>query len=88
MLLIFQEKQEISLSYCVQYLNIEARKKISLFCNVREEYVIHQKDVKNTVYEVPLMLVRQNVDEKIFSLLTLYNSKALTGRVKTLLQND
>ncbi|MBN2406434.1 MAG: CTP synthase [Elusimicrobia bacterium] len=57
-------------------LNSEARKKISLFCNVREDYVIHQKDVKNSVYEVPLMLMRQNVDQKIFSLLKIKKKRA------------
>ncbi len=52
-------------------LSIEARKKISLFCNVKESYVIHEMDVKNTVYEVPLMLLRQKVDKKIFKLLSI-----------------
>lgn len=52
-------------------LSIDARKKISLFCNVREDYVIHQMDVSSTVYEVPLMLLKQKVDKKIFELLSI-----------------
>ncbi len=50
-------------------LSPEAKEKISLFCNVPEEYVIHEQDVSNTVYEVPLMLRKQGVDEKIFKIL-------------------
>jgi CTP synthase len=50
-------------------LSAEAKQKISLFCNVEEDYVIHQQDVKNTVYEVPLALRKQKVDEKIFKIL-------------------
>ncbi len=46
-------------------------KKISLFCNVREDHVIEQQDVRHTVYEVPLMLRKQRVDEKLFRLLGL-----------------
>jgi len=34
----------------------EMRRKISLFCNVRPEVVIEEKDVDHTIYEVPLML--------------------------------
>ncbi|MFC2091968.1 CTP synthase, partial [Elusimicrobiota bacterium] len=55
-------------------LSAEAKKKISLFCNVAEDHVIHQPDVKNTVYEVPLMLIRQKIDKKIFSLLSIRRS--------------
>jgi len=54
-------------------LSLEARKKISLFCNVGEDYVIHQQDVKHTVYEVPLMLRKQKVDKKVFKLLGIKN---------------
>ncbi len=57
-------------------LSADARKKISLFCNVNDEYVIHQQDVKNTVYEVPLMLIKQKVDKKIFKLLSIKGKSA------------
>ncbi|MFC2062172.1 CTP synthase [Elusimicrobiota bacterium] len=52
-------------------ITVEAIKKISLFCNVKEEYVIHQKDVLNTVYEVPLMLQEQEIDKKLFNILNM-----------------
>lgn len=57
-------------------LTAEAKKKISLFCSVNEDYVIHQQDVKNTVYEVPLMLQKQLVDKKIFKLLSVKRRRA------------
>jgi len=57
-------------------LTVQARDKISLFCNVRKDHVIHQEDVNNTVYEVPLMLRRQQVDKKIFRLLSVPEREA------------
>ncbi len=54
----------------------EAKKKISLFCSVPDEFVIEQQDMANTVYEVPIMLRKQKVDEKIFKLLGIKHSVA------------
>ncbi len=41
----------------------ELRDKISLFCNVDKDCVIEELDVKTSVYEVPLQLKSQRVDE-------------------------
>ena len=41
----------------------ELRSKLSMFCNVSLEAVIEEKDVNNTIYEVPLMLQREKLDE-------------------------
>jgi len=57
-------------------LSPEARQKISLFCNVRKDHVIHQRDVKATVYEVPVHLRRQGVDTKLFRLLSMRRRRA------------
>lgn len=46
-------------------------KKLSLFCNVPEEYVIEEIDVKNSIYEVPLELARRELDVKTLDLLRL-----------------
>ncbi len=54
----------------------QAKDKISLFCSVPDEFVIEQQDMANTVYEVPLMLRKQKVDEKIFKLLGIRHSVA------------
>jgi CTP synthase len=45
-----------------RFLSQEIKAKIALFCNVEEEAVITAKDVAS-IYEVPLMLARQNVDK-------------------------
>ncbi len=46
-------------------------KKLSLFCNVPEEYVIEELDVQHSIYEVPLELARQELDVKVLDLLRL-----------------
>lgn len=46
-------------------LTSEIRKKIALFCNVSPECVMEQRDVDHTIYEVPLMLHREKMDELI-----------------------
>jgi CTP synthase len=43
----------------------EARRKIALFCNVPVNAVIEEKDVDFSIYEVPLMLKRERVDELV-----------------------
>ncbi|MBI2927851.1 MAG: CTP synthase [Verrucomicrobia bacterium] len=50
---------------CEQPLSKEVRQKISLFCNVPFEAVIEEKDVEHTIYEVPLMLQRERLDELV-----------------------
>jgi CTP synthase len=40
-------------------------KKISLFCNVRPEAVIEERDVAFSIYEVPLMLIEASLDKRI-----------------------
>lgn len=56
---------------CEHPLNKELRKKISLFCNVPYEAVIEEKDVDHSIYELPLVLQRENLDTLICKLLQL-----------------
>ena len=42
-------------------LNLELRRKIALFCNVRQEAVIEAADA-STIYEVPLTMMREKLD--------------------------
>ena len=51
-------------------LSLDLRKKIALFCNVRESAVISALDVK-TIYEVPLAFHEQELDELIVESLNL-----------------
>jgi len=56
---------------CEKPLNKELRQKISLYCNVPFEAVIEEKDVDHTIYEVPLMLQRERMDDLVCNLLRL-----------------
>jgi CTP synthase len=56
---------------CERPLDKDLRQKISLFCNVPFEAVIEEKDVDHTIYEVPLMLQRERLDELVCRLLHL-----------------
>ena len=46
-------------------------KKLSMFCNVPTRYVVEELDVKNSIYEVPLELARQELDLKVLELLNM-----------------
>ncbi len=52
-------------------LNKEIRSKIALFCSVKLDNVIEEIDVESTIYELPLMLKKGGVDERIVEMLGL-----------------
>ncbi|MBN2505081.1 MAG: CTP synthase [Verrucomicrobia bacterium] len=56
---------------CEQPLNKELRQKISMFCNVPYEAVIEEMDVEHSIYEVPLMLQRERLDDLVCERLRL-----------------
>ena len=56
---------------CEHPLDKELRQKISMFCNVPYEAVIEEKDVEHSIYEVPLMLQRERMDDLVCRLLHL-----------------
>jgi CTP synthase len=62
---------QILVCRCERPLNKELRQKISLFCNVPYEAVIEEKDVDHSIYEVPLMLQRERMDDLVCKLLHL-----------------
>jgi CTP synthase len=62
---------QILVCRCERPLNKELREKISLFCNVPYEAVIEEKDVDHSIYEVPLMLQRERLDDIVCNLLHL-----------------
>jgi CTP synthase len=62
---------QIIVCRCEKPLEKELRQKISLFCNVPFEGVIEEKDVDHSIYEVPLMLQRERVDDLVCRLLHL-----------------
>src|SRR3954463_4395504 len=52
-------------------LEPEVRQKLSMFCSVSEKAVIEARDVKHTVYEVPLLLHAEGMDKLVCDLLHL-----------------
>jgi CTP synthase len=56
---------QILVCRCERPLEKELRQKISLFCNVPFEAVIEEKDVEHSIYEVPLMLQRERMDNLV-----------------------
>jgi CTP synthase len=56
---------------CERPLDKDLRQKISMFCNVPLEAVIEEKDVDHSIYEVPLMLQRERMDDLVCRLLHL-----------------
>ncbi len=56
---------------CERPLENDLREKISLFCNISQEAVIEEIDVEHTIYELPLMLQRERVDDLVCRLLHL-----------------
>ena len=52
-------------------LDQEVRKKLSMFCSVSEKAVIEARDVEHTIYEVPLLLHEEGLDQLVCDLLHL-----------------
>src|SRR6266702_5966614 len=57
-----------------RYLSAELKSKIALFCSVQEEAVITAKDVEQ-IYEVPLVLSGEGLDEQILRCLKIKTSE-------------
>lgn len=62
---------DLILCRCEQNLDEEIKDKISLFCSVRKECVIDVADVSSSIYEVPINLSKQGLDQKICQMLAL-----------------
>ncbi|MDO4569510.1 MAG: CTP synthase [Planctomycetia bacterium] len=54
-----------------QKISDENRRKIAMFCNVRPENVIEEQDVAYSIYQVPVMLMEEKVDEILLKQLHL-----------------
>jgi CTP synthase len=62
---------DIIICRCERSLGADVKEKISLFCNVPKESVIDEPDVHHSIYEVPLVLKEQKVDQLILTKLQL-----------------
>ncbi len=67
---------DLILCRCEEGLSEDIKDKISLFCSVPKEAVIDIVDVSFSIYEVPLHLSEQGLDQKICHMLGLPEKKA------------
>jgi CTP synthase len=58
-----------------RYLPRSAKSKIALFCDVDEEAVITAKDVDSTIYELPLVLNAEGLDDQIVARLNIWTGQ-------------
>ena len=63
---------DILICRCERNLEEEHFQKLSLFCNVPRHLVFEEKDVENSIYEVPVELAKQDVDKYILELLRFH----------------
>src|SRR6201997_1745782 len=68
-----------------RFLSPDMKSKIALFCNVSERAVITAKDVE-TVYEVPLVLAAEGLDEEIVHALRLPSTERRMDDWKALME--
>jgi len=68
-----------------RFLSKEVKRKIALFCNVEEEAVITAKNV-DTIYEVPLLLHEEGLDDQIVSMLKLETKEPDLRRWRTVVE--
>lgn len=66
---------DILLCRCEKPLSDEVKDKISLFCNVPRKGVVEEMDVEFSIYEVPIKLHEQGLDDLICEQLQLPKSK-------------
>ena len=52
----------------------DIKRKIALFCNVKPEAVIEARDA-STIYEVPLIMMNEKLDEIVLKKLNIENNK-------------
>ncbi len=56
---------------CDHPLGLDLREKLSLFCNVPVKAVIEEQNVETSIYELPLMLQKEKVDDLVVEILQL-----------------
>ncbi len=56
---------------CDHPMTPEMREKLSMFCNVPTKAVIEEMDVQSSIYELPLMLQKENLDQLVVQKLGL-----------------
>jgi CTP synthase len=67
-------------------LDLEVRQKLAMYCNVPLHAVVEVRDVDHTIYEVPLMLQTEKLDDTICQLLKLDTPPAEMGEWQKFVQ--
>jgi CTP synthase len=67
-------------------LDLEVRQKLAMYCNVPLRAVVEVRDVDHTIYEVPLMLQNEKLDDTICQLLKLDTPPAEMGEWQKFVQ--
>ncbi|MEX2381018.1 MAG: CTP synthase [Opitutales bacterium] len=62
---------DILICRCEKPLGYELRQKLSMFCNVAIKAVIEERDVESSIYELPIMLQREKLDDLVVEQLGL-----------------
>lgn len=62
---------DILVCRCEHSLNPELRQKLSLFCNIPVKAVIEEKDVEYSIYELPVVLQQEKLDDLVVEHLDL-----------------
>ncbi len=70
-LMEFGIRPDILLCRCEHKISKDIRAKIALFCNVDDQAVIDVPDAETTIYEVPLMFAKRNLDVLVLNKLNL-----------------
>jgi CTP synthase len=78
---------DMILCRCESALSEDIKAKISLFCSVPLEAVIDEKDVAASIYEVPVDIHRQHIDEMICRTLDLQTPPASLTQWEKMLEN-
>ena len=62
---------QVLIGRCEHPLGDDVRQKLSMFCNVPIQAVVEARDVDHTIYEMPLMLQKECLDNTVIGLLGL-----------------
>ena len=76
---------EIIVARCDRELELDLKRKISLFCNVTPEAVVSGVDV-DTLYSVPLEFHREGLDRMIIDHLNIWTREPILERWETIVQ--
>jgi len=78
---------DILICRCERSMTKEHKEKLALFCNVEQHLVIEEKDVANSIYEVPMELAKQDLDTYLLEKLGLHVSRLKMNDWKKMLNS-